>query len=257
MSITHEEMEEEFKEIQLISNSTKKPCEDAITETNKPRNRYQDVLPFDESRVRLEGFPDFYINASFIQYPEIPKTWIAAQGPLPNTFSSFWRMIFHLNVKKIFMLTKFLECRSGSWAMVRKCDEYWPIEMKDDYYGDFHITRVHSDKTTPHLEINTFELECDGETKTVTQYFYTGWPDQGTPDKNDLAFQHVIEALKNETELSCVHCSAGVGRTGTLIAIDIMSKTGHSPKQVVSTLREQRRLMVQTKEQYKFLFEFQ
>lgn len=255
MSTTPEEMEEEFKEIQLISNSTMKPCEAAITETNKPKNRYDNVLPFDETRVKLEGHPDFYINASVIQYPETQKTWIATQGPLPCTFSSFWMMIFHMNVETIFMLTKFIELKS--WTMIRKCHEYWPIEAKDDYYGDIHVTLVHSDKTIRNLEINTFELERDGETKTVIQYFYTGWPDQGTPDKNDPAFQCVLERLLNETGLSCVHCSAGVGRTGTLIAIDIMSKTGHSPKQVVSTLREQRCLMVQTKEQYKFLFEFQ
>uniref|UniRef100_A0A0V0J345 protein-tyrosine-phosphatase n=1 Tax=Schistocephalus solidus TaxID=70667 RepID=A0A0V0J345_SCHSO len=101
---------------------------DAKTHSNLSKNRYRDISPYDQTRVRIQGFSGDYINASFVKM-ELPKSdetneYIAAQGPLPNTCIDFWQMCWEQNTHIIVMLTSVTEHGRD------KCHKYWPALNK-------------------------------------------------------------------------------------------------------------------------------
>ncbi|XP_050191765.1 receptor-type tyrosine-protein phosphatase eta isoform X8 [Myiozetetes cayanensis] len=249
---------EEYEE--LKSAGVHQPKFAAELPENRGKNRYNNVLPYDISRVKLSnespGSGD-YINANYMPGYNSKKAFIAAQGPLPNTIDDFWQMIWEKNIYSIVMLTKCME------QARTKCEQYWP-DKQSKTYGDIIVTMV-SEIVLPEWTIRDFTVEKSNtpESHTVRQFHFTSWPDHGVPETTDLLidFRHLVHQYNSQNPIdspTLVHCSAGVGRTGTFIAIDRLIQQMEMENTVdvygvVYDLRMHRPLMVQTEDQYVFL----
>ncbi|NWR12702.1 PTPRJ phosphatase, partial [Paradoxornis webbianus] len=249
---------EEYEE--LKSAGVHQPKFAAELPENRGKNRYNNVLPYDISRVKLSnqssGTGD-YINANYMPGYNSKKAFIAAQGPLPNTIEDFWQMIWEKSIYSIVMLTKCVE------QARTKCEQYWP-DKQPKSYGDIIVTMV-SEVVLPEWTIRDFTVEKSNtpESHTVRQFHFTSWPDHGVPETTDLLinFRHLVHEYTSQNPMdspTLVHCSAGVGRTGTFIAIDRLIQQMEMENTVdvygvVYDLRMHRPLMVQTEDQYVFL----
>ncbi|KAH7731089.1 Protein Y41D4A.5 [Aphelenchoides avenae] len=224
------------------------------------RNRYRDILPYDNNRVILKDAtdPDGYINASPIVHPQTPTQYIASQAPLSSTVNDFWQMIVQHGVKIIGMLCK-------TWENdMPKCEHYWPSEVGEKRtFGPVSVTHV-EEQTFEDYIWRKFQVTDENFDAIVHQLNYTEWPDHGCPDgeKNILEFIELMNRLHEDDRKSPIllHCSAGCGRTGTVIAANIIRElikakklTKIDVKQLVLELRRQRGSMVQTPGQYQLL----
>uniref|UniRef100_A0A673AT23 protein-tyrosine-phosphatase n=1 Tax=Sphaeramia orbicularis TaxID=375764 RepID=A0A673AT23_9TELE len=210
---------------------------------NMEKNRYRDVLPYDDTRVVLQGQED-YINAM----SGVCLRYVAAQGPLPQTCTHFWQTVWEQQTHTIIMLTTLTE-RGRT-----KCHQYWPHppEVKD--YGHMRV-KCHSEECNLAYVTRQFTLthtQC-GEERAVTHLQYVAWPDHGVPDdpSDFLLFVSSVRERRRGEEPLMVHCSAGIGRTGVLItmetALSLLDKgLPVFPLDIVKTLRDQRPMMVQT-----------
>ncbi|CAI5763288.1 receptor-type tyrosine-protein phosphatase eta isoform X1 [Podarcis lilfordi] len=249
---------EEYEELRPVG--TNQPRFAAELQENKAKNRYNNVLPYDISRVRLQihDHPtNDYINANYMPGYNSKKEFIAAQGPLPNTVQDFWRMIWEKKIYTVVMLTKCIE--QGR----TKCEEYWPNKQSKSY-GDITVAMT-SEIPLPEWTIRDFSMEKSdsSESHPVRQFHFTAWPDHGVPETTNLLinFRHLVQEYMKQNPPSSptlVHCSAGVGRTGTFIAIDHLIHQMEMENTVdvygaVYELRMHRSLMVQTEDQYVFL----
>ncbi|KAE9553433.1 hypothetical protein FO519_003346 [Halicephalobus sp. NKZ332] len=230
---------------------------------NASKNRYHNVVAYDHTRVHLEPTGEEgsdYINANFVDGYNKSKAYIATQGPMPETFADFWRMVWEQNSKTIVMLTKLKE---GNRI---KCDQYWPNKGRS-IYGRIAVTLVDT-MELPHYTIRTMQIENLNENsiREVKQMQYTAWPDHNVPDHPTpfLMFLKRVKALnqpdkgQQENNPILCHCSAGIGRTGAFIAVDYMLDRLRNENTVdifecVTSLRAQRFYMVQTDDQYIFI----
>ncbi|XP_016413191.1 receptor-type tyrosine-protein phosphatase eta-like isoform X2 [Sinocyclocheilus rhinocerous] len=248
---------EEYEELKTVGTAQSKNT--ALAIENKAKNRYSNVLPYDASRVKLSmcGSPfDDYINANYIPGYNSRKEFIAAQGPLPVTVNEFWRMVWEKNVYTIVMLTK---CNEMGRV---KCEKYWPSGT--NHYHNISVT------TTSEIELESWTIRDfriknvkTAESRYVRQFHFTAWPDHGVPQTTEVLidFRHLVrEHMEQYSRHSptVVHCSAGVGRTGTFIAIDHLIFQVERDSMVdiygiVNDMRMHRPLMVQTEEQYVYL----
>ncbi|XP_052550018.1 tyrosine-protein phosphatase non-receptor type 5 isoform X1 [Tympanuchus pallidicinctus] len=224
------------------------------------KNRYKTILPNPHSRVCLTSADQddplsSYINANYIRgYGGEEKVYIATQGPIVNTVSDFWRMVWQERSPIIVMITNIEE-------MNEKCTEYWP-EEQITYEGIEIIVNQVIQADDYRLRLIT--LKKGEEVRNLKHYWYTSWPDQKTPDQAPPLLQLVLEveeAMQNAEEKNApviVHCSAGIGRTGCFIATSVCCKQLKS-EGIVDILRTtcQLRLdrggMIQTCEQYQFV----
>ncbi|XP_043083339.1 receptor-type tyrosine-protein phosphatase eta-like isoform X22 [Puntigrus tetrazona] len=248
---------EEYEELKTVGTAQSKNT--ALAIENKPKNRYSNVLPYDASRVKLSmcGSPfDDYINANYIPGYNSRKEFIAAQGPLPVTVNEFWRMVWEKNVHTIVMLT-----RCNEMGRV-KCEKYWPSGT--NHYQNNSVT------TTSEIELESWTIRDftlknvkTAETRYIRQFHFTAWPDHGVPQTTEVLidFRHLVREHMDQYSRhspAVVHCSAGVGRTGTFIAIDHLIFQIERDSMVdiygiVNDMRMHRPLMVQTEEQYVYL----
>ncbi|KAI8773338.1 receptor-type tyrosine-protein phosphatase alpha, partial [Biomphalaria glabrata] len=243
----------QFERIPAVTNVTQ---EIGLNKENKQKNRYKNICPYDHSRVHLkintERNEMDYINASYIRGFNSEVKFIAAQGPQKATINDFIRMLWEQKVDVVVMLTDLVE---GTKV---KCEKYWPDTDKIQF-GYIKVklgsTQVFADYT-----IRKLELSKKGEVGHIfTQFHFTSWPDKGVPSTQwslvDVE-QRVTSIPTNKPIV--VHCSAGVGRTGTFIALyNIMRQAEETGLvdffKTVSKLREDRIFMVQTLSQYEFL----
>ncbi|XP_019358542.1 PREDICTED: receptor-type tyrosine-protein phosphatase epsilon isoform X2 [Gavialis gangeticus] len=235
----------------------------ANKEENREKNRYPNILPYDHSRVILTQMDSVaasdYINASYIDGYKEKNKFIAAQGPKQETVNDFWRMIWEQKSATIVMLTNLKERKED------KCYQYWP-DQGCWTYGNIRVSVedciVLVDYTIRKFCIQSLHDGCKAP-RLVTQLHFTSWPDFGVPFTpiGMLKFLKKVKTLNpSHGGPIVVHCSAGVGRTGTFIVIDAIIDMMHSEQRVdvfefVARIRNQRPQMVQTEMQYSFIYQ--
>uniref|UniRef100_A0A8C9YYB2 protein-tyrosine-phosphatase n=1 Tax=Sander lucioperca TaxID=283035 RepID=A0A8C9YYB2_SANLU len=223
------------------------PWDSAKKDENRMKNRYGNIIAYDHSRVRLqpqdgESGSD-YINANYVDV-----------SPMQETVYDFWRMVWQENTAAIVMVTNLVEVGRV------KCCKYWPDDT--EIYGDMKVTLIETQLLSEYV-IRTFAVEKRGvaEIREIRQFHFTGWPDHGVPlhATGLLGFIRRVKAKTPPTAgPTVVHCSAGAGRTGCFIVIDIMLDMAEREGVVdiyncVRELRARRVNMVQTEEQYVFI----
>uniref|UniRef100_A0A671S7B3 Tyrosine-protein phosphatase non-receptor type 9 n=1 Tax=Sinocyclocheilus anshuiensis TaxID=1608454 RepID=A0A671S7B3_9TELE len=240
----------------------------ALAAHNQERNRYGDVLCLDQTRVRLKARRNErsdYINASFMDGYKQKNAYIGTQGPLEKTYGDFWRMVWEQSVLVIVMTTRTDE--GGR----RKCGQYWPKEEGgQEVYGHIAVVNHRVDK---HAHFNQTTLELHNTERQVTHFQFLSWPDYGVPS-SALSLIDFLGAVKHQQQWAVqafgsqwrghpldppmvVHCSAGIGRTGTFCALDICLSQLQDVRtlnvcQTVRRMRAQRAFSIQTPEQYYF-----
>ncbi|KAM6454975.1 tyrosine-protein phosphatase non-receptor type 1 [Liasis olivaceus] len=241
------------------------PCKVAKHPRNKNRNRYRDVSPFDHSRIKLQQGDNDYVNASLIKMEEAHRSYILTQGPLPNTCGHFWEMIWEQKSRGVVMLNRVME--KGSI----KCAQYWPQkEEKEMFFEDtnFTLTLISEDiksyYTVRELELNNLITH---ETREILHFHYTTWPDFGVPE-SPASFLNFLFKVRESGSLNpehgpiVVHCSAGIGRSGTFCLVDtcllLMDKrkdpSSVDIKQVLLEMRKYRMGLIQTADQLRFSY---
>uniref|UniRef100_A0A8K9XPW0 protein-tyrosine-phosphatase n=1 Tax=Oncorhynchus mykiss TaxID=8022 RepID=A0A8K9XPW0_ONCMY len=241
------------------------PWDSAKKDENRMKNRYGNIIAYDHSRVRLQAIEgeqsSDYINANYVDVSTTPawgyhrpNHYIATQGPMQETVYDFWRMVWHENTATIVMVTNLVEVGRV------KCCKYWPDDT--EIYRDMKVTLIETQLLSEYV-IRTFAVEKRGahEIREIRQFHFTGWPDHGVP-YHATGLLGFVRRVKSKTPANAgpmvVHCSAGAGRTGCFIVIDIMLDMAEREGVVdiyncVRELRSRRVNMVQTEEQYVFI----
>ncbi|XP_055463519.1 receptor-type tyrosine-protein phosphatase N2 isoform X2 [Psammomys obesus] len=233
----------------------------AQREENAAKNRSLAVLTYDHSRILLKSENSHsssdYINASPIMDHDPRKpAYIATQGPLPTTVADFWQMVWESGCAVIVMLTPLSE--NG----VRQCHPYWPDEGSSLHHV-YEVNLVSEHIWCQDFLVRSFYLKNlqSNETRTVTQFHFLSWYDQGVPSSTRSLLDFRRKVNKCYRGRSCpiiVHCSDGAGRSGTYVLIDmVLNKMAKGAKEIdiaatLEHLRDQRPGMVQTKEQFEF-----
>ncbi|XP_043959324.1 receptor-type tyrosine-protein phosphatase H-like isoform X3 [Gambusia affinis] len=229
---------------------------------NRRKNRFTNILPYDWSRVKLNASTPNntldYINANYLPGYSSSREYIACQGPLPNTVGDFWRMVWEQKVKRIVMVTNCVE------AGRTKCEQYWPEDRSPSSHGELIVSKT-SEERESNWVLREFKVKHmkDAEERTVKHFHFTAWPDHGVPQGTEVLIRFrglVRKHIESEESKAptVVHCSAGVGRTGTIIALDVLLQQLQQERAVginsfVYKMRKHRSHMVQTESQYVFL----
>lgn len=245
---------EEFEELKPVGRE--QPCSAADLPVNRPKNRFTNILPYDHSRYKLQPVDDEegsdYINANFVPGYGSPREFIVTQGPLHSTRDDFWRMCWESGSRAVVMLTRCVE--KGR----EKCDRYWPTDTRPTYYGDIAVTTL-NESHFPDWTVSEFLLSRGAEQRALKHFHFTTWPDFGVPSPATTLARFVRafrERSPPDRRPVVVHCSAGVGRSGTFITLDTALQqlaTGAPALDVfglVHALRRERVWMVQTEQQY-------
>ncbi|CAM0874687.1 unnamed protein product [Alopecurus aequalis] len=253
----------EFRDLPVIGTTLQSTHKFTVARNpaNRGRNRYTDILPFDETRIRLQSSTgnqtssNDYINASLIKYDDRDHTkFISTQGPLLNTLEDFWQMVFENSCPIIVMLTKFDSV---------KCDQYLPLNEGQADYGRFNI-KITKKIEDGELLLRSVKVQHNKSNRvhTVIHIQHTAWPDHGVPN-NSNTVRRILKRLYHipKEHPIVAHCSAGIGRTGTYITMHNTiervlrgEKTATDLAATVRKFRSQRPAMVQTEEQYKFCY---
>ncbi|CAC5377929.1 Receptor-type tyrosine-protein phosphatase mu,Tyrosine-protein phosphatase non-receptor type 5,Receptor-type tyrosine-protein phosphatase kappa,Receptor-type tyrosine-protein phosphatase F,Receptor-type tyrosine-protein phosphatase eta,Tyrosine-protein phosphatase 10D,Receptor-type tyrosine-protein phosphatase zeta,Tyrosine-protein phosphatase 1,Receptor-type tyrosine-protein phosphatase O,Receptor-type tyrosine-protein phosphatase beta [Mytilus coruscus] len=248
----------------LKQSSPKHKTNAAKLDKNKRKNRYTNILPYDHSRVILTTMVDKedssdYINANYIPGYTHGKEFIASQGPLPSTLNDFWRMIWEQSVSIIVMLTKCSEKNKD------KCVHYWPHAANEPKCYNDLMVNVTSVSNMGKYDIHIIELCLGDEKREITHFQYLEWPDFSANVETTALIdfittvrQQIKPDIKSPT---VIHCSAGVGRTGTFITVDYLMQyvEDHDLSSQVDIfdwviqMRDHRTTMVQTWTQYAFI----
>uniref|UniRef100_A0A3B3Q3V9 protein-tyrosine-phosphatase n=1 Tax=Paramormyrops kingsleyae TaxID=1676925 RepID=A0A3B3Q3V9_9TELE len=242
----------EFQSIPVVYR--KFPMKEARKYCNQTKNRYVDILPYDKNRVQLSSSAhgSDYINASFIDGYKEPNKYISAQGPTNETVADFWRMVWEQQSSIIVMVTR---CEEG-----KRCAQYWPsLYRETEIFEDF-IVKINGEDHFPNYLIRRLSVTNREESseRDVTHIQFTSWPDHGVPEEPHLLLKlcRRVSSFQNPSKGPIiVHCSAGVGRTGTYICIDAMMAQLEAEGEMdiygsVVQLRRQRCYMVQVEAQY-------
>ncbi|XP_029470478.1 receptor-type tyrosine-protein phosphatase S isoform X15 [Rhinatrema bivittatum] len=230
---------------------------------NKFKNRLVNIMPYETTRVCLQPIRGVegsdYINSSFIDGYRQQKAYIATQGPLSETTEDFWRMLWENNSTIVVMLTKLREIGR------EKCHQYWPAERSARY--QYFVVDPMAEYNMPQYILREFKVTDarDGQSRTVRQFQFTDWPEQGVPKSGEGFIDFIGQVHKTKEQFGqdgpiSVHCSAGVGRTGVFITLSIVLERMRYEGvvdifQTVKMLRTQRPAMVQTEDEYQFCYQ--
>lgn len=235
--------------------------------TTSEKNRYINICPLDATRVKLSHSGTLggdYINANLVSGWQTKNQYIATQGPIPSTIHDFWRMVWEEKVGVIVMVTNLQE--KGK----TKCHQYWPDENGSIQCGTLEVMYKEYDDADTDVTVRKVTLRSSvfNEMREVVQYQVKTWPDQGVPASAHGFLQtvHTVRAAQNAAVARgqdgpiVTHCSAGVGRTGTFIAVDttlrrLLEAGNIDMMSTVSHMRQERTGSVQTIAQYRFCYE--
>lgn len=244
---------EQFEDLKEVGRE--QTCLAAELPVNRGKNRFTNILPYDHSRVKLLPTDDEegsdYINANYMPGFTSKREYIVSQGPLPSTRDDFWRMIWEQNIRNIVMLTRCTE--KGR----EKCDHYWPPHSDAMFYGDLQVA-VLTETRFPSWSITEMKIAYGNVTRPIRHFHFTAWPDFGVPERPQslIKFVRIVrDQMIRECGPMLVHCSAGVGRSGTFIVLDrllqeIKERDTVDIFSIVHDLRKERVWMVQTEQQY-------
>ncbi|KAG7475233.1 tyrosine-protein phosphatase non-receptor type 2 [Solea senegalensis] len=269
-------MEQEFEDIdsfggwqnlynEIRNQAGEYPYKVAKLPANRNLNRYRDVSPYDHSRVKLENSDNDYINASLVMMEEAQRAYILSQGPLRNTCGHFWLMVWQHCCKAVIMLNRVIE--KGS----EKCAQYWPTskEHQMSFTDMGFVVRLLSEEDRFYYTIRLLELQNikTGESREIYHFHYTTWPDFGVPESPASFLNFLLKvresgSLSPEHGPSVVHCSAGIGRSGTFALVDtclVLIDKRKNPssvdiQKVLLDMREYRMGLIQTPDQLRFSY---
>ncbi|GIY79513.1 tyrosine-protein phosphatase non-receptor type 1 [Caerostris extrusa] len=273
-----------FQEIRNESNNFSYIIKDAKKVENKNLNRYRDVNPFDHSRVRLQRGDKDYINASLVKVPSANRSYILTQGPLPVTTGHFWLMVWEQKSKAILMLNRVIEKKKKKYStnicnfVLRfpvKCHQYWPVGSENGGSDDLILQDVHLKITFLNLKNESYyvvrkflltDLESQ-DSREILQFHYTTWPDFGVPE-SPAAFLNFLFSVRKSGVLNSnvgppvVHCSAGIGRSGTFCLVDsclVLIEQNNdlnsiNIRQQLLEMRHYRMGLIQTPDQLRFSY---
>ncbi|XP_048238122.1 receptor-type tyrosine-protein phosphatase epsilon-like [Haliotis rufescens] len=253
-----EEAEDEFQE---LPGGFMHPHQESQLSENKGKNRFKGYYPYDYNRVVLHddnsGGGGDYINASYVDGYDNERRYIAAQGPYRlEIVDNFWGMIWQEECRIVVMVTGLIE------AGKMKCLRYWP-EKGTETYGDISVTMDTQTRFANYTVTKLSVQHNQAAKKLCLEHFhFTSWPDHGVPDTSALLefISKVKVTSREQTQPIIVHCSAGIGRTGTYIAIEGLMEQAKTEGvvdvvSIASSMRRQRTNMIQTKEQYLFVYQ--
>ncbi|XP_052775337.1 receptor-type tyrosine-protein phosphatase T-like isoform X2 [Mya arenaria] len=234
-------------------------CHTAKKPENKQKNRYADIIAYDHSRVVLNQLPhdphSDYVNANYIDGYNCKKAYIASQGPNKAMLADFWRMVWQEKVTKIVMLTNLVEtCK-------KKCEQYWPSEGSQ-VYGEVTVESLDTAEYTDYI-IRTFTISVARISRIIKQFHFLSWTDHGAPTYPTtlLNFRRKVQQYNSDSMSPIlVHCSAGIGRSGTYIAVDYLLQQAKTEGvvdllQCAQLMRSNRVNMIQTWQQYSFVYD--
>lgn len=263
---------EEFDALQKLEAKLKKSREEGQRPENKSKNRYKNILPFNDTRVILQSAdPDIvgsdYINANYVKNtlrePVDQKLYIATQGCLATTVNDFWQMVWQENTRVIVMTTR--EVEKGR----NKCVPYWPDTECSKEVGPY-VVSCESEIEASDYKLRVLEIapmDMPQLSRTIWHFQYLSWPDHGVPQEPGGVLSFLEQVNTKQAEIPTagpmiIHCSAGIGRTGTIVVIDMIIETIDTIgldcdidiAKIIQMVREQRSGMVQTEAQYKFIY---
>ncbi|XP_062848645.1 tyrosine-protein phosphatase non-receptor type 6 [Trichomycterus rosablanca] len=263
---------EEFDALQKLESKLKRSRDEGMRPENKSKNRYKNILPFDETRVVLQGgdpnkVGSDYINANYVKnklYETGPqKVYIACQGCLASTVNDFWQMIWQEGSQIIVMTT--MEVEKGR----NKCVPYWPDAKTSKEFGKYEVKSL-DEKEAHDYKIRVLELapiDRSKKAREIWHYQYMSWPDHGVPETPGGVLSFLTQVNNKQQDFPragpmIIHCSAGIGRTGTIIVIDMLIETINTKgvdcdidiQKCIQMVRDQRSGMVQTEAQYRFIY---
>ncbi|CAJ0585281.1 unnamed protein product, partial [Mesorhabditis spiculigera] len=229
---------------------------------NPTKNRFADVHCLDATRVVLRSdYGNYtaadgdYVNANWVNIEHADRKYIACQAPMANTIEDFWRMVFQENVVTIFVLCNFVENDNA------KCAEYWPLKYGE--YKNYGKMFVNNKKVEPEDKYDMYTLEVlpDGCSNSIVVKLIHcfSWPDQSVPNSGRLVLR-MLKVMKDcGPGTAIVHCAAGIGRTGTILAIDIVAARLFKGKEtkvseIFKQLRDCRASLIQREGQYLFIY---
>ncbi|XP_066592884.1 tyrosine-protein phosphatase non-receptor type 2 isoform X2 [Prorops nasuta] len=241
-------------------------CDESKKPQNRTLNRYRDVAPYDHTRIILNRGPCDYINANLVQVERAHRQYILTQGPLPATAGHFWLMVWEQNTKAVLMLNKVIEKNQV------KCHQYWPMENSSDpamIFSDVNIKVEYVSKTeSSDYTIRTLcitDIETN-ESREILHFHYTTWPDFGVPESPTAFLRFLVDirqsgALDQNVGPPVVHCSAGIGRSGTFCLVDaclvLIEENGINSvnvREVLMEMRKSRMGLIQTPDQLLFSY---
>ncbi|KAL1516989.1 hypothetical protein ABEB36_000812 [Hypothenemus hampei] len=254
-----------YQRIRAESLKTAGSTSEALKPQNKNLNRYRDVHPYDHSRIILQRGSTDYINANLCIVEKANRKYILTQGPLPNTVSHFWLMVWEQQSKAVLMLNKLIEKK------MEKCYQYWPSKIGAvSTYNDVGLSveyveqQDHSYYLTRHLRLKDLETE---QARDIIQFHYITWPDFGVPC-SPAKFLDFLKKVRKAGVLEAdvgppiIHCSAGIGRSGTFCLVDscliLIEKYGLNSvnvEDILLELRKYRTGLIQTYEQLRFSYQ--
>uniref|UniRef100_A0A8C5P1P2 Tyrosine-protein phosphatase non-receptor type n=1 Tax=Jaculus jaculus TaxID=51337 RepID=A0A8C5P1P2_JACJA len=247
--------------LQVRSESHDYPHRVAKFPENRNRNRYRDLSPYDHSRVKLQDTENDYINASLVAVAEARRSYVLTQGPLPNTCCHFWLMVWQQKTKAVVMLNRTVEKQSV------RCAQYWPTDDREMLFKETGFkVKLLSEDVKPYYTVHLLQLEniSSGESRTISHFHYTTWPDFGVPESpaSFLTFLFKVResgSLNPDHGPAVIHCSAGIGRSGAFSLVDtslVLMEQGDAIniKQVLLSMRKFRMGLIQTPDQLRFSY---
>ncbi|AWO96395.1 Protein-tyrosine-phosphatase isoform 2 [Scophthalmus maximus] len=263
---------EEFDALQKLESKVKRSREEGQRPENKSKNRYKNILPFDDTRVVLQDVDPSIVGSDYINGNYVKnnlweagdqKVYIATQGCLATTVNDFWQMVWQENTRVIVMTTR--EVEKGR----NKCVPYWPDLHNTKEMGSYVVT-CKSEREAADYKVRLLEIapvDKPKQSHSVWHFQYLSWPDHGVPQEPGGVLSFLTQVNSKQDEFPnagpiIIHCSAGIGRTGTILVIDMIIYTIDTlgldcdidiPK-YIQMVREQRSGMVQTETQYKFIY---